>query len=37
MKNWLHPYWVIAAIAIGIPTVWFFAPIVRGILWWSFG
>jgi hypothetical protein len=37
MTNWSHPYWIIAAIAIGIPTIWFFEPVVRGILWWSFG
>jgi len=34
---WIHPYWIIGAIAIGIPTIWFFAPLVRGMLWWSFG
>jgi hypothetical protein len=25
--NWIHPYWIIAAIAIGIPTVWFFVSV----------
>jgi hypothetical protein len=29
---WIHPYWIIAAIAIGIPTVWFFVSVVAPII-----
>jgi hypothetical protein len=29
---WIHPYWIIASGAIGIPTVWFFVFVVAPII-----
>lgn len=29
---WIHPYWIIAAVVIGIPTVWFFVSVVTPII-----
>lgn len=31
MKNCIHPYWILAAVAIGIPTVLFYLQIVKPI------
>lgn len=28
----IHPYWIIAAITIGIPTIWFFVSVVAPII-----
>jgi hypothetical protein len=31
MKNCIHPYWILAAVAIGIPTVLFYYETVKPI------
>jgi hypothetical protein len=33
MSNWIHPYWIIAAIALGLPTIWFYAEVAAPIIY----
>jgi hypothetical protein len=37
VTNWIHPYWVIFILAIGIPTLYFFGPVAIAAWQWSFG
>jgi hypothetical protein len=32
MRSWIHPYWIIAAVVIGIPTCWFYVEVVKPIV-----